>query len=612
MKIKHITVVCQNILFLQSQKSYKMKIQELLKESIYNFFNERYNADIDKNSIKIERTKEGFEGDFSVNVFPFLKIAKTKPEILANELGTFLQEKIKDIYIINVVKGFLNITLSEDFWKEFANTSAELANYPSVYTGNKIVLEFSSPNTNKPLHLGHIRNNLLGESMSKILKLTGANVIKVNLVNDRGIHICKSMLAWMKWGDGKTPADVGVKGDKFVGDFYVLFDQKYKEQIKELVEKGMSEEEAKKEAPLIKEAQKLLEKWEAGDPETLEVWNMMNEWVYEGFDETYKKLGVSFDKIYYESKTYKKGKELVYEGLHKGVFYKKEDGSVWVDLRDRGLDQKLLLRSDGTSVYITQDIGTFIIRDNDYHADKYMYVVGNEQEYHFKVLKEILNKLGLNGNKVVHISYGMVNLPSGKMKSREGTVVDADDLIEEVVEKAKEKADELGKLDNLDETAKKKTYEIIGLGALKYFILKIDAKKDMLFNPQQSVDFEGNTAPFIQYTHVRIQSLINKAKNQGINSFELKNIDNPIRNLLKYLYEYPQVIAKAALTLNPAVIANYIYDLAREYNQFYQTNPILKAEDENTKKSRLFISQKVASYLEHALSLFGINIPEKM
>ncbi len=589
-----------------------MRIQETLKDNIYNFFNERYNTAIDKDSIKIEKTKEGFEGDFSVNVFPFLRIAKTKPETLASDLGQYLQEKIDTIQSVDVVKGFLNISLSDDFWKEFAQTSATTINYPSIYSNDKIVLEFSSPNTNKPLHLGHIRNNLLGESMSQILKLTGSKVIKVNLVNDRGIHICKSMLAWMKWGEGKTPADVGVKGDKFVGDFYVLFDKKYKEQVKELVEKGMPEEEAKKEAPLIKEAQKLLEKWEAGDPETLKVWKMMNGWVYEGFDETYKKLGVSFDKIYYESQTYKKGKELVYEGLKKGVFYQKEDGSVWVDLTDAGLDQKLLLRSDQTSVYITQDIGTFIIRDNDYQADKYMYVVGNEQEYHFKVLQQILNKLGLDGSKVVHISYGMVNLPSGKMKSREGTVVDADDLIAEVIEKAKEKAEELGKLDNLDEETKKKTYEIIGLGALKYFILKIDAKKDMLFNPQQSVDFEGNTAPFIQYTHVRINSLINKAKNQGINTFELKVVDKPIRTILKTLYEYPQIIAKAALTLNPAVIANYIYDLARDYNQFYQTNPILKAENEDLKVSRLYVSQKVASYLEHALSLFGIDIPEKM
>ncbi len=597
---------------MQNQKTPKMRIQETLKDNICNFFNERYNTAIDKASIKIEKTKEGFEGDFSVNIFPFLRIAKTKPETLASDLGQYLQEKNNTIQSVDVVKGFLNISLSDEFWKEFAQTSARTINFPSIYSNDKIVLEFSSPNTNKPLHLGHIRNNLLGESMSKILKLTGSRVIKVNLVNDRGIHICKSMLAWMKWGEGKTPENVGVKGDKFVGDFYVLFDKKYKEQVKELVEKGMSEDEAKKEAPLIKEAQELLEKWEAGDPETLKVWEMMNGWVYEGFDETYKKLGVSFDKIYYESQTYKKGKELVYEGLKKGVFYQKEDGSVWVDLTDAGLDQKLLLRSDQTSVYITQDIGTFIIRDNDYHADKYMYVVGNEQEYHFKVLQQILNKLGLDGSKVVHISYGMVNLPSGKMKSREGTVVDADDLIAEVIEKAKEKAEELGKLDNLEEETKKKTYEIIGLGALKYFILKIDAKKDMLFNPQQSVDFEGNTAPFIQYTHVRINSLINKAKNQGIDTFELKVVDKPIRTILKTLYEYPQIIAKAAKTLNPAVIANYIYDLARDYNQFYQTNPILKAQDEDLKVSRLFISQKVASYLEHALSLFGIDIPEKM
>ncbi len=583
-----------------------------LQNKLKDFFEEKYNAAGNLPEVKIEKTKEGFEGDFSVNVFPFLKIARTKPEDLAQQVGDYYKQHIPEVESFSVVKGFLNITLSADFWKNFAQTTPASIEFNGEYDKSKIVLEFSSPNTNKPLHLGHIRNNLLGETMSTILKLTGANVIKVNLVNDRGIHICKSMLAWMKWGEGKTPEEAGVKGDKFVGDFYVLFDKKYKEQVAELVKSGMPEDEAKKEAPLLKEAQKLLEKWEAGDPETLKVWEMMNGWVYEGFDETYKKLGVSFDKIYYESQTYKRGKEFVYQGLEKGVFYREKDGSVWVDLTDAGLDKKLLLRSDQTSVYITQDIGTFVIRDEEYHADKYMYVVGNEQEYHFKVLQQILNKLGIDGNKVVHISYGMVNLPSGKMKSREGTVVDADDLIAEVIEKAREKAEELGKLDNLNEEEKKRTYEIIGLGALKYFILKIDAKKDMLFNPQQSVDFEGNTAPFVQYTYVRINSLLNKAKASGTEEFTLSTLDEPMRNILKTLYEYPAVIRKASSTLNPAIIANYVYNLARDYNQFYQQNPILKAENEELKKSRLYISRLVAEYITHALSLFGIEVPEKM
>ncbi len=583
-----------------------------LQNQLKNFFEEKYNVTGDLPEVKIEKTKEGFEGDFSVNVFPFLKIARTKPEALAQQVGEYYRQHIPEVASFSVVKGFLNIVLSEDFWKNFARTTPDIINFHGKFDRSKIVLEFSSPNTNKPLHLGHIRNNLLGETMSTILKLTGAKVIKVNLVNDRGIHICKSMLAWMKWGKGQTPEDAGMKGDKFVGDFYVLFDKKYKEQVAELVKSGLAEEEAKREAPLLKEAQKLLEKWETGDPETLKVWEMMNSWVYEGFDETYRKLGVSFDKIYYESQTYQRGKEFVYQGLEQGVFYREKDGSVWVDLTDAGLDKKLLLRSDQTSVYITQDIGTFVIRDEEYHADKYMYVVGNEQEYHFKVLQQILNKLGIDGNKVVHISYGMVNLPSGKMKSREGTVVDADDLIADVIEKAREKAEELGKLDNLNEEEKKRTYEIIGLGALKYFILKIDAKKDMLFNPQQSVDFEGNTAPFVQYTYVRIKSLLHKAQTQGIEDFSLSVLDEPMRHILKSLYEYPSVIRKASSTLNPAIIANYVYNLARDYNQFYQQNPILKAENEDLKTSRLYLSRLVAAYIKHALSLFGIEVPEKM
>lgn len=587
-------------------------IDEKIKNNVVKFFKEKYNTTINPENVKIERTRPNFNGDFSINVFPFVKIAKTKPEILAEQIGTYLVNELEEAETIEVIKGFLNIGLSDEFWKSFAMETAINRVYSGEYKDKKIVLEFSSPNTNKPLHLGHIRNNLLGESMYKILTITGANAIKVNLVNDRGIHICKSMLAWMKWGEGKTPEDAGVKGDKFVGDFYVLFDKEYKKQVEELIKNGISEDIAKKEAPLIKEAQKLLEKWETGDPEVIKVWEMMNNWVYEGFDETYKKLGVSFDKIYYESQTYKKGKELVYEGLKKGIFYKEADGSVWVDLTEDGLDKKLLLRSDQTSVYITQDLGTFVIRDNDYKADYYMYVVGNEQEYHFKVLKAILNKLGLGGDKVVHISYGMVNLPSGKMKSREGTVVDADDLIEEVIEKAKEKAEELGKLDNLDNNEKEKIYQTIGLGALKYFILKIDAKKDMLFNPQQSVDFEGNTAPFIQYTYVRISSLLNKAKNLGIKNYSLEKLDGPMREVLKTLYDYPSIIGKASVTLNPAVIANYIYELARDYNQFYQRNVILKLEDDSLKKSRLYISELVASYIKHALELFGIDVPEKM
>jgi len=588
-----------------------MDIIKKIQESIQHILKEQFGAEVLPEHIKVEKTRKEFKGDFTINVFPFLRYTKQSPEETANYFALELKKKIKEIEKFNIVKGFLNLSLYNDFWIDSLHHKDKLQKKQT----EKIVLEFSSPNTNKPLHLGHIRNNLLGDSLSKILKKAGQEVIKVNLVNDRGIHICKSMLAWQWFGNEETPDLAGKKGDKFVGDYYVLFDKKYKAEIEALKAGGMDQKTAEKESELMTAAREMLVKWEAGDKAVRQLWQEMNQWVYAGFDETYRSLGIHFDKIYYESETYKNGKDLVLNGLEQKVFFKKEDSSVWVDLTKDGLDEKLLLRSDGTSVYITQDIGTYFQRKADWNADKFMYVVGNEQEYHFKVLKLILDKLGFEGSRVEHISYGMVNLPHGKMKSREGTVVDADDLIAEMKEQAMKKANELGKLDNLSDEEKTAIYRIVGLGALKYFILKVDAKKDMLFNPEQSVDFEGNTAPFIQYTYARIQSLKRKAEDMGINHgahIEGYQINENERDLSKSLFEFSQVVEQAAETLNPSVIANYVYGLAKEFNKFYQGNPILKNTLYQVAEYRLLLSDKVGETIKEGLVLLGIEVPERM
>ena len=588
-----------------------MNIIQKISEKVQNILSENYSATVSLEQIKIEKTRKEFTGDFTLNVFPFLRFTKKNPEDTANAIGEILKNNLEEVTDFNVIKGFLNIVLTNQFWTKVLTHNLSSASGEK----EKIVLEFSSPNTNKPLHLGHIRNNLLGDSLSKILKKAGNEVVKVNLVNDRGIHICKSMLAWQWFGENETPETTGKKGDKLVGDYYVLFDKKYKEEIETLQAGGMDKETAERESKLMTAAREMLVKWENDDKEVWELWQKMNGWVYAGFDETYQKLGINFDKIYYESETYKNGKAVVLEGLEKGVFERNSDGSVWIDLTDDGLDKKLLLRADGTSVYMTQDIGTYLIRQKDWQADEYMYVVGNEQEYHFKVLKLVINKLGYDGEKIHHISYGMVNLPHGKMKSREGTVVDADDLIAEMLKQAKIKADELGKLDNLTENEKQEIYRIVGLGALKYFILKVDAKKEMLFNPEQSVDFEGNTAPFIQYSYARIQSLLRKATERAmkpalhITDYQLNENE---REILKWIFDFSQVVSQAAESLNPSLIANFVYGLAKAFNKFYQENPILKNPEKHIAEFRLLLSEKVANTIKNGLALLGIEVPERM
>ncbi len=588
-----------------------MEIIRKIQEAVQLLLKEEFRADIPKEQIKISKTRKEFTGDFTLNVFPFLRFTKQSPEETAKIIGQELNDQVSEVEEFNVIKGFLNLVLSDRFWLSV------LKNKDTAIDGGKekIVLEFSSPNTNKPLHLGHIRNNLLGDSLARILKKSGKKVVKVNLVNDRGIHICKSMLAWQWWGEGKTPESSGKKGDKLVGDFYVLFDEKYKEELKNLQAGGMDEVTAERESELMTAAREMLIDWEKGDKEILSLWREMNAWVYAGFDETYRKLGISFDKVYYESETYKNGKAVVLDGLEKGIFYRRDDGSVWVDLTADGLDEKLLLRSDGTSVYMTQDIGTYLIRRNEWKANQYMYVVGNEQEYHFNVLKLVVSKLGYDGEKIRHISYGMVNLPHGKMKSREGTVVDADDLIAEMLQQARVKAGELGKLDELPENEKQEIYRIVGLGALKYFILKVDAKKDMLFDPVQSVDFDGNTAPFIQYTYARIRSLLMKAGENKIKP-DLHIADYQLneneRGILKWLFDFSPVVLQASEKLNPSVIANFVYGLAKEFNKFYQENPILKNPEADIAKFRLLLSERVGDTIKNALELLGIEVPERM
>jgi arginyl-tRNA synthetase len=573
-----------------------------------------YNEDVPESAVSIQDTRKEFEGQVTIVVFPIVRFSKKSPEQTAIDLGNFLVENLKEIVAFNVVKGFLNLSIADSYWLNLFNT--ELLD-PSFGTfkpnGKKVMVEYSSPNTNKPLHLGHVRNNLLGYSVAELLNVVGYEVFKVNLVNDRGIHICKSMLAWQKWGNGETPENSFLKGDHLVGKYYVIFDKEYKKEIDALKQEGQTEEDAKKNAPLIKEAQKMLQDWEAGDPSVIELWKTMNGWVYDGFAVTYKNLGVDFDKYYYESNTYLLGKDTVEEGLQKGVFFKKPDGSVWIDLTADGLDQKLVLRADGTSVYITQDLGTAEMKYDDFKMDESIYVVGNEQDYHFKVLFLILQKLGKSwAQGLYHLSYGMVDLPSGKMKSREGTVVDADDLIAEMVQTAKQKTELLGKVNGFSEDEKESLYYQIGMGALKYFLLKVEPKKRLLFDPAESIDFQGNTGPFIQYTHARIKSLLGKA---GFNAG--KGVDVVISvtelDMILLLSKYPLELTEAAKAHSPATLANYLYEVAKMFNKFYhEVPPIIKEEDEDLKQHRLNLSAVTAGILKSGMKVLGIEVPERM
>ena len=587
--------------------------------SVKNAVEALYGVQIGDEQVTLQKTKKEFTGDWTLVCFPLLKISRKNPAVTAEEIGAYLKENDSKISDYNVINGFLNLSINANSWVDLLegiNKDEKFGIKEVTENSPLVMIEYSSPNTNKPLHLGHIRNNLLGYSLSEIMKANGYKVVKTNIVNDRGIHICKSMLAWQKFGNGATPDSIGKKGDHLVGDYYVAFDKAYKAEIKELMAAGMDEEEAKKEAPLMKEAQEMLRKWEAGDAEVRTLWKTMNDWVYAGFDETYKRLGVDFDKIYYESDTYLVGKEKVLSGLEKGLFFKKEDGSVWADMTDQGLDQKLLLRADGTSVYMTQDIGTATLRFSDYPIDKMIYVVGNEQNYHFQVLSILLDRLGMEwGKDLVHFSYGMVELPEGKMKSREGTVVDADDLVDEMVGTATEISKELGKLDGLTEEEISSICEMIGLGGLKYFILKVDPRKNMTFNPKESIDFNGNTGSFIQYTHARICSVLRKAAEQGIALAELnKDIELKEKevSLIQALAAFPAVVAQAGKEYSPSLIANYTYELVKEYNQFYHDFSILKEENADLKNMRLVLSANVAKVIKTAMSLLGIKVPEKM
>ena len=571
---------------------------------------------VDKSQLQLQKTRKEFEGDFTLVTFPLLKLSRKSPEATANEIGEHIVANTPQISSFNVIKGFLNLVLAPAFWAECFKEIAAAENYgDAAPSGRTIMIEYSSPNTNKPLHLGHIRNNLLGYSVAQILKANGHNVIKVNLVNDRGIHICKSMLAWQLYGQGETPASSGMKGDHLVGKYYVEFDKHYKAQIKELVAEGMSEDEAKKKAPIMLQAQEMLRKWESKDKEVYDLWQTMNGWVYDGFDVTYKALGVDFDKVYYESQTYLLGKSLVQEGLDKGVFFRKEDNSVWIDLTADGLDQKLLLRGDGTSVYMTQDLGTALSRFEENKLDDMIYVVGNEQNYHFQVLKLVLKKLGYEwSDNIYHLSYGMVELPEGKMKSREGTVVDADDLIADMVSTAREMSDELGKLEGCSEEEAANVCRMVGLGALKYFILKVDPKKTMLFDPRESIDFNGNTGPFIQYTHARICSVLRKAAEAGIDYSSCGEVELLAEEieLIKSLAELPAVVAAAGDNFAPSMIAAYAYELAKSFNGYYHDHSILREEDEAKRAMRLQLASVVAQVISKSMSLLGIEVPERM
>ena len=597
-----------------------MVIEQQIASTIVSGIKELYGTEIDGAQIQLGKTKKEFKGHLTLVVFPFLKISRKSPEQTAQDLGKYLLENEPAVADFNVIKGFLNLTISASCWIELLNTihsSPSFGTVEATETSPLVMIEYSSPNTNKPLHLGHVRNNLLGYSLAEIMKANGYKVVKTNIVNDRGIHICKSMLAWKKWGEGATPESAGKKGDHLIGDFYVLFDKKYKQELAELQESGLSKEEAEAKSALMAEAREMLLKWEAGDKEVVDLWSMMNNWVYAGFDETYKRMGVDFDKIYYESQTYLEGKEKVLEGLEKGVFYRREDGSVWADLTGDGLDEKLLLRADGTSVYMTQDIGTAKLRFDDYPINKMIYVVGNEQNYHFQVLSILLDKLGFEfGKGLVHFSYGMVELPEGKMKSREGTVVDADDLMEEMISTAREISQELGKLDGLTTQEAEKIASMVGLGSLKYFILKVDPRKNMTFNPKESIDFNGNTGPFIQYTYARICSVLRKAAEQGIT---LPNqlaaniaLSEKEEGLIQLTSDFESVVKDAGNEYSPAIIANYVYDLVKEYNQFYHDFSILREENEDVKVFRLVLSANVAKVVKKGMSLLGIEVPERM
>ena len=595
-----------------------MKLEAQIATALQNALKHLYNIDIEADPALVQPTRKGFTGDLTVVVFPWVKVARKSPDALGAEIGQQLLENLDCIQDFNVVKGYLNLQIKESFWMDLLEQESDNEGYGLNPTQEEapVLIEYSSPNTNKPLHLGHIRNNLLGHSVSQILKACGHPVVQVNLVNDRGIHICKSMLAWLKYGNGETPESSGMKGDHLVGKYYVVFDQHYKQEQKELVEQGLTEDEAKDKAPLILEAREMLRKWEAGDQEVRELWAKMNGWVYAGFDQTYERLGIHFDKTYYESQTYLLGKSLVQEGLDKGAFYKHEDGSVRVDLTGEGLDEKVLLRKDGTSVYMTQDLGTAQLRYEEFHPQKMIYVVGNEQNYHFDVLKLVLSKKLEKpfGEFIYHLSYGMVELPSGKMKSREGTVVDADDLMDDMYEEAKTSTEALGKFQFTPEEADR-LYEMIGLGALKYFILKVDPTKNMLFNPAESIDFNGNTAPFIQYTHARIRSMLRKGAESGIDlaaKLPQLSLNEEEKTLINLLYQYPKTVLAAGDNFSPALIANYCYDLAKQFNHFYQDTPIFKEEDAAKRLLRLKLSRWVSLVLRSGMGLLGIEVPEKM
>ncbi len=596
-----------------------MKIEDKLVASVINGLKALYGQEVPEKMVQLQKTKKEFEGHLTLVVFPFLKMSRKGPEQTAQEIGEYLKANEPAVAAFNVIKGFLNLTIASATWIELLNeiqSDEEYGLVKATETSPLVMIEYSSPNTNKPLHLGHVRNNLLGNALANIVAANGNKVVKTNIVNDRGIHICKSMLAWKKYGNGETPESTGKKGDHLVGDYYVSFDKHYKAELAELMEKGMTKEEAEAASPLMQEAREMLVKWEAGDPEVRVLWEMMNNWVYAGFDETYRKMGVGFDKIYYESNTYLEGKEKVMEGLEKGFFFKK-DGSVWADLTAEGLDHKLLLRGDGTSVYMTQDIGTAKLRFADYPIDKMIYVVGNEQNYHFQVLSILLDKLGFEwGKGLVHFSYGMVELPEGKMKSREGTVVDADDLMEEMVSTAKETSQELGKLDGLTQEEADDIARIVGLGALKYFILKVDARKNMTFNPKESIDFNGNTGPFIQYTYARIQSVLRKAAESGIvipeqipAGIELSEKEE---GLIQMVADFAAVVKQAGEDYSPSIIANYTYDLVKEYNQFYHDFSILREENEAVKVFRIALSANVAKVVRLGMGLLGIEVPSRM
>lgn len=595
-----------------------MSIDSIIAQAVAKAVKELYDIETPAKSIIPQATRKEFEGNLTVVVFPWVKAARKAPDAVGTEIGNWLEKNEKAVEKFNVVKGFLNITIAPEFWNSVLGHIADTPDYGIKAADENsplVMVEYSSPNTNKPLHLGHIRNNLLGFSLSEILKACGNRVVKTNIVNDRGIHICKSMLAWQKWGNGVTPESAGKKGDHLIGDFYVLFDKHYKAELKELEAKGMTKEEAEAASPLMKEAREMLVKWEAKDPEIRSLWETMNSWVYAGFDETYKRMGVDFDKIYYESNTYLEGKSKVLEGLDAGKMYRKEDGSVWADLTDEGLDHKLLLRSDGTSVYMTQDIGTAKLRYEDYPIDKMIYVVGNEQNYHFQVLSILLDRLGFKwGKDLVHFSYGMVELPEGKMKSREGTVVDADDLMDDMVATARSVSAELGKLDGLNDDEIARISEMVGLGALKYFLLKVDPRKNITFNPKETIDFNGNTGPFIQYTYARICSVLRKADDEGMKISDYANVTPGEREitLIQSLADFPSTVQAAGQSYSPALIANYVYDLVKSYNQFYHDCSILKETDEAVRSLRLELSRQTARVVKTGMSLLGIEVPERM